>query len=79
MNDQELYDALVSTLNENGLDPENLRRVTLKIAEAVNGQVTKMQLIMACLLLARETDPEHFEKNILMLKMYKRVDGGEDD
>jgi hypothetical protein len=79
MNDQELYNALVLTLNENDLDPENLRRVMLKIADAVNGQVTKMQLIMACLLLARETDPENFENNILMLKMYKRVDGGDDD
>ena len=79
MDDQELYDALVSALNENDLDPENLRRVMLKIADAVNGQVTEIQLIMACLLLARETDPENFEKNILMLKMYKRVDGGEDD
>lgn len=79
MDDQELYDALVSTLNENNLDPENLRRVMLKIADAVNGQVTKMQLIMACLLLAREIDPEDFEKNILMVKMYQRVDGGDDD
>lgn len=79
MNDQELYDALVSTLNENDLDPENLRRVMIKIADALNGQVTKMQLILGCLLLARETDPEDFEKNLLMLKMYQRVDGGEDD
>lgn len=78
MTDQELYETLVATLNENDLDPENLHKIMIKIARLLNGKVTKMQLIMACLLLARETDPDDFEKNVQMCKMYQRVDGQDD-
>lgn len=77
MDSQKIYDTLIASLNENDLDPANLRRVMLMIGKACSGKVTAMQLILACLLLARETDPKNFAKNVMMTELYKRVDDDE--